>query len=156
MSNHKVCEICGDLFFYKITKKGEPKCCSAACLGQSGYLEKKVVPKDIFWEHLSRKEKLDIIEKEFMNKVVISPDSCWYWKGPKKNTVPRYLLLKFRGNDYGARRLSWILFNGNIPGGMGVSSICKQEMCVNPAHLSLKYRYLRDNVREEKLYKIKD
>ncbi len=74
-------------------------------------------------------------------------NSCWLWT--KGKTKAGYGTLGFRGRDTYAHRLSWILFNGEIPNGLHVLHNCPSgdnPACVNPSHLFLGTQ--GDNVRD--------
>lgn len=62
-------------------------------------------------------------------------DSCWWWKG-SLNTWG-YGRAAFGGKNYGAHRVSWMMFRGNIPDGLCVLHKCHHPACVNPDHLYL-------------------
>lgn len=55
---------------------------------------------------------------------------CWVWQGSQ-----------FRPNGYGryagqyAHRLAYSLFKGAIPQGLQIDHLCRNKLCVNPAHL---------------------
>jgi len=72
----------------------------------------------------------------FMKKVEKDPNSeCWIWKGSNST--------KFKNgkNGYGAfetntaHRAAYELLIGPIPEGFEVDHLCKNTLCVNPAHL---------------------
>lgn len=73
------------------------------------------------------------VEQRFWAKVAKS-DDCWNWTG------------SISGRGYGrmqtpassssaAHRISYILHHGMIGDGMVVDHICRNKLCVNPAHL---------------------
>jgi hypothetical protein len=60
---------------------------------------------------------------------------CWVWQGPARNDG--YGTMRFRGKQWGAHRVAYTLFVGEIPGGLIVCHTCDLPRCVNPDHLWL-------------------
>lgn len=94
----------------------------------------------------------------FMNFVSMEPMSgCWLWSGA---TVPsgrrqqsRYPMFKFNKKNYRGNRMSWMLFRGNVSGGLHVLHKCDVPLCVNPDHLFLG---THDENMKDKLRKNRD
>ncbi len=70
--------------------------------------------------------------QEFLTQVGMG-ERCWLWKGAIHNSEMGY------GHIGGklAHRISFALFRGPIPAGIGVLHHCDVPLCVNPAHLFL-------------------
>lgn len=68
----------------------------------------------------------------------------WKWKGSKDGCG--YGRIKINGKYHSAHRVSYIIFNGEIPEGMSVLHSCDNPGCVNPKHLHLGTQ--ADNMRE--------
>jgi len=57
---------------------------------------------------------------------------CWIWNGAIRD---KYGRSSHRGKIYTSHRLSYLLYVDNIPEGYDIHHICKNKLCVNPAHL---------------------
>ena len=65
-------------------------------------------------------------------------DDCWLWTGkPNNKGYPRFFYKDLSTN---AHRVSWIIYNGEIPYKMCIGKTCNNRMCVNPKHLYLTKR----------------
>ena len=77
---------------------------------------------------------------------MIKTSDCWLYLGPfhySKYSIPY--------GTYGrkqAHRISYEIFNGEIPGGLTIDHLCKTPVCINPSHLeavSISTNVLRGN-----------
>lgn len=70
--------------------------------------------------------------KYVMERIVVHPKSrCWIWIGTRRSNG--YGKVKFKGNQSGAHRFSYIAFEG--PTDLVLDHLCRRKLCVNPLHL---------------------
>lgn len=69
-----------------------------------------------------------------MEKVIFGTSECWYWRGSTDDAG--YGRMSALGENF-AHRVSYAVFNGEIPDGMKVLHTCDTRCCVNPAHLEI-------------------
>lgn len=60
---------------------------------------------------------------------------CWLWEGTASNSG--YGTVSVGRKSRSVHRVSWELFNGEIPDGLHVLHKCDTRTCCNPAHLFL-------------------
>ena len=84
--------------------------------------------------------------ERFMAKVFPEPNSgCWLWDAHvSKDGYGRFGIGR---TAHEAHRVSYKLFNGEIPSGMCVDHMCRVRSCVNPNHLRLLTR--SENTRNQ-------
>ena len=73
--------------------------------------------------------------EQFWSKVEKRRAGCWPWLGrisTKKEPYGRFYL---GGKIYSAHRVAYELTNGPIPDGKQIDHLCRNQSCVNPAHL---------------------
>lgn len=84
-------------------------------------------------------------EDAFWARITDRPDGCWIWPGvPHRSGYGRFVA------DVGvvvyAHRYAWESHNGQqIPDGMQIDHLCRNRICVNPAHLEVVTQ--RENLR---------
>lgn len=83
--------------------------------------------------------------ERFWSKVE-KTDGCWLWTANKQ--LEGYGLIKIDKKTKKAHRVSWELFNGEIPDGLHVLHRCDNPSCVRPNHLFLGSH--QDNMRDKK------
>jgi hypothetical protein len=66
-----------------------------------------------------------------MAKTEVTKDGCWEWTGARE----RYGFFQLRNKTALAHRVSWSLWFGEIPEGCTLDHLCRNKLCVNPAHL---------------------
>ena len=75
-----------------------------------------------------------MMEARFLTKVNKIDGGCWEWTGTQSG---RYGMFWFNGKNIGSHRISYELWNGEIPTEMIVRHKCDNTRCVNPQHLEL-------------------
>lgn len=88
------------------------RCGKRAGRGQNGYCG----PDCRFWAKVTR------------------TDGCWHWNGAK-NSPKGYGRFDANGVRYVAHRYAYERTVGPIPDGLQLDHLCKNRMCVNPAHV---------------------
>lgn len=83
-------------------------------------------------------EYMQRLENSFLSDKL---NHCWIWQGPnsgKGNKAGRgYGRIKYRSKTHAVHRISYVLWNGPIPGKKQVDHICNNRLCCNPNHLQL-------------------
>lgn len=80
-------------------------------------------------------------EKRFWPKVDRSggPDACWPWLGARRGRTDngdRYGNFQMSpGRHVGAHQAAYELTHGPVPTGLHLDHLCRNRICVNPAHL---------------------
>ena len=69
----------------------------------------------------------------FMQKVDKDGDGCWTWTAAKRGNG--YGNFWVDGRSQGAHRFAFEQARGPIPAGMEIDHLCRNRICVNPAHL---------------------
>lgn len=67
----------------------------------------------------------------FWRKVVPEPSGCWRWVG----AAGRYGYVGCQGRNISAHRLAYRAMIGEIPVGLQLDHLCRNQLCVNPTHL---------------------
>ena len=92
----------------------------------------------------SPEQMAEKMKQRFLSKVD-QTGRCWVWTAYK---VPgrggAYGLFWRNGKNEMAHRVSFELFNHEIPSNLTVDHMCRNTVCVNPSHLRL--LTLRDNI----------
>ena len=81
----------------------------------------------------------------FWRKVDVLSSGCWEWTAGKAGHYP-YGRMRFgpRHEWHYAHRLSYEAFIGPIANGLTIDHLCRNRLCVNPAHLEAVT--LRENI----------
>ena len=71
----------------------------------------------------------------FWSMVTVT-DYCWEWNGSKNTSKKGYGRITVLGVRWLAHRYAYTLLVGDIPDGLELDHVvCRNTMCVNPAHL---------------------
>lgn len=98
----------------------------------------KIIPKEIY-----NKDKE--LSKRFFSKIDIkNEDECWNWLVNKN--CDGYGIFKYNNDSIYAHRMSWLIFNNEIPKELYVLHLCDNRKCVNPKHLKLGTQ--QDNMKD--------
>jgi hypothetical protein len=74
----------------------------------------------------------DKVAKRFFSKVEFTMD-CWIWRGAKSQGYGSFNLKRYK--TIAAYRYSYDFFMGKNRAGLQLDHICRNRLCVNPAHL---------------------
>lgn len=67
---------------------------------------------------------------------VLKTDTCWLWQGATAGRWNlRYGQTRWAGRVAMAHRVAYELLVGAIPDGLQIDHLCRNPLCVNPAHL---------------------
>lgn len=90
-----------------------------------------VISGEGFLATLSRDGR-DALLRRF-EKYCLRSEGCWNWLGRPHSRG--YGRLYVGGRALFAHRISYLLFVGPIPPGLHIDHLCRNRLCVNPAHL---------------------
>ena len=84
--------------------------------------------------------EFEVDPRERFLRLVEKTDTCWLWLGSKIQSTPTadfYGRCKMPGTKKttGAHRVAYTLWKGQIPEGLTIDHMCRNTLCVNPAHL---------------------
>ena len=63
------------------------------------------------------------------------PDGCWPWTAARRGREAGYGSFSVNGVTVRAHRLAYEMTHGPIPDGLTLDHLCRNGLCVNPAHL---------------------
>jgi hypothetical protein len=79
-------------------------------------------------------QRFKTTEQRFWEKVdKRSADECWPWIAGRNSQG--YGAFYWNHKRGGAHRFSYEMHNGPVSGGMELDHLCRNRLCVNPAHL---------------------
>ncbi len=67
----------------------------------------------------------------------VTDGGCWLWLGDTAGNGEsnQYGRIRVNGKAWRAHRLSYVNANGPIPDGLVIDHLCRNRLCINPAHL---------------------
>lgn len=76
------------------------------------------------------------IEERLLSKIQIDNKDCWVWTGSVfKQKYSTYSQIRIKNKCRKAHQVSYEVFIGPIPQGRELDHLCKNKLCINPAHL---------------------
>lgn len=98
--------------------------------GQGSYCSRECCGKNIGRSNKLSDKKEDIDARFWSN--VNKTEGCWNWKAGKQNGYGCYWI---NGKGILAHRFAYETLIGPIPKGLVLDHLCRNQACVNPAHL---------------------
>jgi hypothetical protein len=85
--------------------------------------------------HIPNKSTLPVLTRFWSKVKTGNLEDCWEW-------IPKikpggYGHICFDGHRVGAHRFAYELLHGPIPEGLTIDHLCRNRICVNPAHMEL-------------------
>lgn len=92
-----------------------------------------------------------------MERVKVDEETgCWEWQGPTSGNGRGggYGRMCLDGQTVAVHLVTFVHFNGYIPGKKQVDHVCENRLCCNPAHLELVTH--KENQRRKNSRKVRD
>lgn len=122
-----ICGHCGKAFpvIRWRLNAGRGRFCSTACSGARFRGKGKTPAEARFWQRIDKNGPVPSHRSD------LGP--CWIWQG--RPTSEGYGRISADGREIYAHRLSYEMHHGPIPEGLELDHLCRNHICVNPAHL---------------------
>jgi hypothetical protein len=79
-------------------------------------------------------DQFGTIEERLWKRYEVDGETgCWNWTGAISNRS--YGSIYFEGRMQKAHRVMWRLERGEVPEGLDLDHLCRNRLCINPAHL---------------------
>lgn len=95
----------------------------------------RVFISQVFREHVQTHDMAIKAERFWARVDRRGPDACWLWMGYRNEWGYGMWIWGGGSASTTAHRVAYMLESGPIPDGLTLDHLCRNRLCVNPAHL---------------------